>query len=90
MEVIMPKIEIYTTNACPFCAMAKGLLNKKGAMFNEIDVSYDASERARMIERTGGRRSVPQIFIGGAHVGGCDDLHALDAKGGLDALLVSA
>ncbi len=88
MEVIMPKIEIYTTNSCGFCAMAKGLLNKKGAKFEEIDVSYDAAARERMMARTGGRRSVPQIFIGEKHVGGCDDLHALDSKGGLDTLLV--
>lgn len=90
MEVIMPKIEIYTTNTCGFCAMAKSLLNKKGAKFDEIDVSHDASERERMAARTGGRRSVPQIFIGETHVGGCDDLHALEAKGGLDALLAPA
>ena len=90
MDLIMPKIEIYTTNPCGFCAAAKALLSKKGAKFREIDVSYDAEERSRMMARAGGRRSVPQIFIGEKHVGGCDDLHALDAKGGLDALLVSA
>jgi glutaredoxin 3 len=89
MEVNMPKITIYTTNACGFCAMAKNLLRKKGAKFEEVDVN-DTLERERMVERTGGRRSVPQIFIGEQHVGGCDDLYALDAKGGLDALLVSA
>ncbi len=87
MENIMPKIEIYTTNACGFCARAKNLLTRKGAKFTEIDVSYDAAERDRMTTRTGGRRSVPQIFIGETHVGGSDDLSALDAKGGLDALL---
>ena len=90
MEVIMPKIEIYTTNACGFCARAKSLLSRKGAKFTEIDVSYDDAERDRMTLRTGGRRSVPQVFIGEMHVGGCDDLYALDAKGGLDGLLVSA
>lgn len=90
MEVIMPKIEIYTTNACGFCARAKSLLTKKGAKFTEIDVSYDDAERDRMTLRTGGRRSVPQIFIGENHVGGSDDLHALDAKGGLDALLAQS
>ena len=68
--------------------MAKSLLTKKGAKFDEIDVSYDAALRDRMMARTGGRRSVPQIFIGEKHVGGCDDLHALEAKGGLDPLLV--
>jgi glutaredoxin 3 len=85
----MTQITIYTTSACPYCMMAKNLLNKKGAKFQEIDVSYDASERQRMSERSGGRRTVPQIFIGATHVGGCDDLHALDAKGGLDPLLAS-
>ncbi len=70
--------------------MAKSLLAKKGAKFKEIDVSYDPEQRAIMMARAGGRRSVPQIFIGEKHVGGCDDLHALDAKGGLDPLLVSA
>ena len=86
----MPKIEIYTTNTCGFCAMAKSLLTKKGAKFDEIDVSYDAALRDRMMARTGGRRSVPQIFIGEKHVGGCDDLHALEAKGELDPLLAQS
>lgn len=67
--------------------MAKNLLNKKGAKFQEIDVSYDSQERQRMTLRAGGMRSVPQIFVGTTHVGGCDELHALDAKGGLDPLL---
>jgi glutaredoxin 3 len=86
----MPKIEIYTTNLCGYCAAAKDLLRKKGATFHEIDVSYDAPERDRMMARAGGRRSVPQIFIGDTHVGGCDDIHALDAKGGLDSLLATS
>jgi glutaredoxin 3 len=86
----MANILIYTTNACPYCAAAKSLLNKKGAQFDEIDVTYDAAERERMMARSAGRRSVPQIFIGTTHVGGCDDLRALDAKGGLDQLLASA
>lgn len=90
MEVNMPKIEIYTTNTCGFCAMAKSLLTKKGAKFDEIDVSYDAALRDRMMARTGGRRSVPQIFIGEKHVGGFDDLHALEAKGELDPLLAQS
>ena len=67
--------------------MAKNLLSRKGAKFTEIDVRLDEAERERMALRTGGRRSVPQIFIGSTYVGGCDDLHALEAKGGLDALL---
>jgi glutaredoxin 3 len=83
----MSNITIYTTNTCGFCAAAKNLLRKKGAAFDEIDVSYDAEERDRMSVRAGGRRSVPQIFIGETHVGGCDDLHALEEKGGLDPLL---
>lgn len=90
MEMNMPKIEIYTTNTCGFCMMAKSLLTKKGAKFDEIDVSYDAALRDHMMARTGGRRSVPQIFIGEKHVGGCDDLHALEAKGGLDPLLAQS
>ena len=87
---MMTQIVIYTTNSCPYCMMAKNLLNKKGVKFEEIDVTYDPAERQRMMARAGGRRSVPQIFIGATHVGGCDELHALEAKRGLDALLVSA
>ena len=83
----MAQITIYTTPACPYCAMAKSLLHEKGAVFDEIDVNSDTVERQRMITRANGKRSVPQIFIGSTHVGGCDDLHALDAKGGLDPLL---
>jgi glutaredoxin 3 len=85
----MKQITIYTTSACPYCMMAKNLLNKKGVKFDEIDVSYDSQERQRMSARSGGRRTVPQIFIGTTHIGGCDDLHALDAKGGLDPLLAA-
>ena len=83
----MPEITIYTTRSCPFCHAAKALLNKKGAAYNEIDVSGNAEERQRMTIRANGRRTVPQIFIGNEHVGGCDDLHALDREGGLDKLL---
>ena len=83
----MKAVEIYTTPTCPYCLRAKALLNAKGAAFNETDVSADPALRDAMMERAGGRRSVPQIFIGGQHVGGCDDLHALDAAGKLDALL---
>ena len=86
----MSNVTIYTTSACPYCMMAKNLLTKKGAKFQEIDVSYDADERQSMTQRAGGRRSVPQIFIGQTHIGGCDDLHALDAKGGLDPLLAAS
>jgi glutaredoxin 3 len=83
----MPQIDIYTTYACPYCARAKQLLRAKNAVFNEIDVSDDYALRQSMTERAGGRRSVPQIFIGTTHVGGCDDLHALEAQGKLDTLL---
>ncbi len=82
----MKPVEIYTTQTCPYCIRAKGLLTKKGVAFKEIDVGAGAGLRAKMTERTG-RTSVPQIFIGGAHVGGCDDLHALEAAGKLDAML---
>ena len=86
----MKQITIYTTSACPYCKMAKNLLNKKGAKFDEIDVSHNQEERQRMSARSGGRRTVPQIFIGSTHIGGCDDLHALEAKNALDALLASS
>jgi glutaredoxin 3 len=87
---MMAKITIYTTKACSYCWAAKNLLAKKGVNYDEIDVSHDPAERERMKARAGGRRSVPQIFIGTTHVGGSDDLHALEAKGGLDPLLVAA
>jgi glutaredoxin 3 len=80
-------IEIYTTPYCPYCIAAKELLGRKGASFQEIDVSGSRELRAKMIERAQGGSTVPQIFIGGAHVGGCDDLYALDQAGRLDPLL---
>lgn len=83
----MPDITIYTNSWCPYCRAAKELLAKKGTRFHEIDVEAEPGQRRTMVERAGGRTSVPQIFIGSTHVGGCDDLHALDAKGGLDPLL---
>lgn len=86
---IMKKIEIYTTKVCPYCVKAKALLNKKGAKFSEIDVSNDPELRQKMTAKAMGRTSVPQIFIDDHHVGGCDDLYALDQKGELDPLLVS-
>ncbi|MDX2264935.1 MAG: glutaredoxin 3 [Hyphomicrobiales bacterium] len=85
----MPEITIYTGLFCGYCARAKALLTRKGAAFREIDVTGNAQARAEMIERSGGRQTVPQIFIGGRHVGGSDDLSALDAKGELDRLLAS-
>jgi glutaredoxin 3 len=86
----MANVTIYTTMLCPYCAAAKSLLGRKNVVYDEIDVSYDAAERARMTARAGGRRSVPQIFIGATHVGGSDDLHALERDGKLDALLAAA
>lgn len=83
----MAKIEIYTTPTCPYCLAAKALLNKKGVPFEETDVSRDPELRAAMTARANGRRSVPQIFIDGAHIGGSDDLHKLDYEGRLNALL---
>lgn len=83
----MKPVEIYTTPTCPYCIAAKALLRKKGAQFTEVDVSRDPALRTAMTVRAAGARSVPQIFIGGTHVGGCDDLHALDADRKLDALL---
>ncbi len=85
----MPAITIYTTTYCPYCVRAKDLLKRKGfANFTEINVEDDA-ERAKMIDRAGGKRTVPQIFIGSTHVGGCDDLYALDKDGKLDPLLAA-
>jgi glutaredoxin 3 len=80
-------VEIYTTPICPYCAMAKRLLDRKGVTYREIDVSRDPELRAAMTQRANGRRTVPQIFIGTVHVGGSDDLHDLDDAGKLDPLL---
>ena len=84
----MPPVTIYTMPACPFCHRAKNLLTRKGASFEEIDASVPSIRKA-MIERAAGSYTVPQIFIGSRHIGGCDDLYALDAKGELDPLLQS-
>lgn len=84
----MAHIEIYTKATCPFCHRAKALLSQKGAAFQEIPIDGDAAKREEMIERSG-RTTVPQIFIGTQHIGGCDDLYALDAREGLDPLLQS-
>jgi glutaredoxin 3 len=82
----MHTIEIYTTPYCPYCVRAKALLQKKGVDYTETDVSDD-DLRDAMTKRAGGRRTVPQIFIDDRHIGGCDDLHALDGRGELDPLL---
>lgn len=83
----MQRVEIYTTPWCPFCIAAKRLLNQKGAAFHEIDVSGDPEARQAMMKRAHGGYTVPQIFVGDVHVGGCDELYALDRRGGLDPLL---
>jgi glutaredoxin 3 len=84
----MADIEIYTQDWCPYCSRAKQLLDRKGAAYREIYAPSGSPERAAARERSGGKTSVPQIFIDGRHVGGCDDLMALDRAGQLDALLV--
>lgn len=83
----MAIVTIYTTMLCPYCHAAKELLRRKGVAYDEIDVSFDAAERRRMSERAGGRRTVPQIFVGDTHIGGSDELYALDRRGGLDPLI---
>jgi glutaredoxin 3 len=83
----VPPIVIYTKSTCAYCQMAKALLQSKGAPFEEIGVDGDRGAQAAMADKAGGRWTVPQIFIGAAHVGGCDDLLALDAGGKLDGLL---
>ncbi len=83
----MPPVVIYTKSTCPYCLAAKDLLRRKGASFEEIGVDGDRAVQAAMASRAGGRSTVPQIFIGKNHVGGCDDLYDLDARGGLDPLL---
>jgi glutaredoxin 3 len=86
----MPPVEIYTTPWCGYCRAAKALLVRKSVEFTEIDVSVDAARRAEMVQRADGRWTVPQIFIGATHVGGSDDLHALERAGKLDQLLAPA
>jgi glutaredoxin 3 len=86
----MTRVTIYTTTYCGFCVRAKELLARKGVSFEEIDVSGDDAERQRLVERSGGLRTVPQIWIGQTHVGGYTDLAQLDREGRLDALLEDA
>ncbi len=81
------KIELYTTSYCPYCVRAKMLLQTKKLEFEEIDVEGDNEARIKLAEKSGGRKTVPQIFINGNHIGGCDDLYALDASGELDKIL---
>ncbi len=84
---VQNQVVVYSTLLCPFCHRAKALLRKKGVSFTEIDVGMDSKKRAEMTERAHGGHTVPQIFIGDTHVGGCDDLHALESQGALDLLL---
>lgn len=83
----MAEVIIYTTNYCPYCVKAKQLLERKGIAFEEIDLTNDDEGRLELVQRSGGYKTVPQIFINGRHVGGCDDLFELDAKKELDSLL---
>jgi glutaredoxin 3 len=85
-----PNVEIYTWSTCPFCIRAKALLDRKGVAYTEYTIDGDEAARAKMAGRAQGRRSVPQIFINDQHIGGCDDIHALDRQGNLDSLLQAA
>ncbi len=85
----MKPVEIYTSPLCGFCHAAKRLLNEKGVGFTEVDVLSQPERKPEMIQRAGGGRTVPQIFIGDMHVGGCDDLYALERAGKLDGLLAA-
>ncbi len=86
----MANVEIYTTMMCPYCTAAKRLLKSKNVNFVEYDVTFDRAGRVKMSSRADGKTSVPQIFIDEVHIGGCDDLHALENAGGLDKLLITA
>ena len=86
----MAKVEVYITSYCPFCVRAKSLLRSKGVAFTEIDVTDDDAQRERMVELSGGRRTVPEIFVNGRIVGGYDELRALNDRGELDKLLAES
>ncbi len=85
----MAKVVIYTKPGCPYCSTAIDLLKRKGVDFDEVVASRDAERKAEMIRRSGGRTTFPQIFIDETHVGGCDDMLALESRGGLDPLLAA-
>lgn len=85
----MKRVEIYTKDYCSYCHAAKALLRRKGVAFEETDIGWSPDHRDEMIRRAGGRRTVPQIFIAGSHVGGSDELHALDHAGRLDQMLAA-
>ena len=89
-EVGLSRVEVYTQPWCPYCSRALNLLRKKGVAVEEIDAPHGSPERTAAMQRSGGRSTMPQVFIGGQHVGGCDDLMALDRAGKLDALLAAA
>ena len=89
MEPVLADVVIYTKPGCPYCAAALSLLNRKGANVTEIVASSDPAKKSEMVEKSGGKATFPQIFIGGKHVGGSDDVHALDRRGQLDALLAA-
>ncbi len=86
----MTTIEMYSGDFCPYCMRAKSLLKKKGLEFTEYNVQTDPERRSEMLQRTAGARSIPQIFINDRHVGGCDELYALEKKGELDSWLSAA
>lgn len=83
----MAEVVIYTKPGCPYCIRAKALLDRKGATYEEIIASNDPEKKAEMVQRSNGKMTFPQVFINDQHIGGCDDLHAVEAKGELDALL---
>lgn len=85
----MADVVLYTKPGCPYCTAAKSLLQKKGVDFTDIVASNDPEKKAEMIQKSGGKTTFPQIFIDGKHIGGSDDIHALDARGGLDPLLAA-
>lgn len=86
----MPDVTIYTKPYCPYCVRAVALLEKKGVSFTEIEAAFDPEKKREMIQRSGGRMTFPQIFIGEKHIGGCDDMMALERSGKLDPLLHAA
>ena len=86
----MPAVTIYTKPFCPYCTRALALLNEKGVEFTEIEAAYDPAKKQEMMQRSGGKATFPQIFIGDRHIGGCDDMMALEDRGQLDPLLEAA
>lgn len=83
----MPQVTVYSGPSCPYCTKAKALLDRKNIAYDEFNVKGDAAKLKEMLKRTGGAKTIPQIFIGEEHIGGCDDLYALESAGKLDQLL---